>query len=830
MKKYNPKILEKRWQKEWAQQKLYETLDHVEGKENYYCLFEFPYPSGNLHVGHWYAFAVPDIFVRYMRMKGYNVMYPIGFDAFGLPAENAAIKRNLQPAEWTDENIAHMSKQLKSMGTALDWTRELRTTDPEYYKWTQWLFLEFYKKGLVYRAETVVNWCPKDNTVLANEQVVQKRIKNDESGIMEDIQCCERCDTPVEQRKLAQWMMRVTNYADALLDDLEALDWPETTKLAQKNWIGRSEGAEIEFSITYLVSGIKEEQKVKIFTTRADTIFGATYVVLAPEHPILSNNELRITNREAVDRYIEQARHKTERERLIEAKEKTGIQLEGIMAINPANGEQIPVWTADYVLSNYGTGAVMAVPAHDERDFEFAKKYDLPIKIVVCPHYPAPTCPVLDEAFVGEGVLVDSGEFNKMSSSEAREKIVEDLKKKGLADFKRNYRLRDWIISRQRYWGVPIPMIHCETCARLPDGQAYVPVHHEDLLVLLPKLEDFHPSSDGRSPLAKATEWVNIKCPQCGADAQRETDTMDTFVDSSWYFIRYTDSNNKKAIASQEKMDTWLPVQTYIGGAEHNTMHLLYARFFTKAMFDLGIVNFQEPFLKRINHGIVLGPDGQKMSKSRGNVIDPDELVAHYGADTVRMYLAFMAPYDQGGPWDPKGINGIVRFLHRVWALPEKVSDGEISQELKYAFGYAAQRIEEDIRNFHFNTAVSEYMKLLNEIDKSDRLSQNYFEIFLQLLAPVAPHITEELWRGMGKEESIHVEKWPEVEYVAQSIVTIAVQINGKLRGTIEINKLDNEEKVKELALAHESIKKHLAGVKIKKTIFVAGKILNFIV
>ena len=854
MKKYDPGTIEKKWQKYWEQKKMHATKDKVKGKENSYLLFEFPYPSGNLHMGHWYAFSVPDILSRYLKMKGYNVMYPVGFDAFGLPAENAAIERNLQPADWTDQNIAYMSQQLKSMGATLDWSREVRTTDPEYYKWTQWIFLQFYKKGLAYRAETLVNWCPKDKTVLANEQVVDGK--------------CERCGTLVVQKEIAQWMYKITDYADKLLEGLKKVDWPETTKTAQENWIGRSEGTEIEFLIP------NSKETVKVFTTRIDTLFGATYLVLAPEHPMV----MKLTtdeNLDKVNKYLEEARKKSEMDRLHLEKEKTGV-FTGSYVVNPINNEKIPVWVADYVIGWYGSGAVMAVPAHDQRDYEFAKKYNLPKKAVVHNYidvwdketqrsglkygsartrhiFKKENTVNIDEKlllaleeqanedlengkiFDRDGLLFRSDEFSSMWSEDAREKIVEKLAAKKLARRKINYRLHDWVISRQRYWGVPIPMVRCEKCG-------YRPVSDEELPVKLPKLEDYKPTSDGRSPLAKAKEWVKTKCPNCGRDAERETDTMDTFVDSSWHFLRYADPKNKKVFADKAKMNLWLPVDLYIGGAEHNTMHLLYSRFFTKALYDLGLVDFDEPFTQRVNHGVILGADSQKMSKSRGNVVDPDELVKKYGADTVRMYLAFMGPYDQGGPWNPGGINGVYRFLSRTWVMAQalggkKQPAGTEAKKLKTVLNKTIKKIGGDVSDLKFNTGVSELMKLLNEfeisVNSGYRLQTTDYELFLKLLSPFAPHLAEDIWQNvLGHKKSIHLEKWPDYDekLIAEELVSVVVQVGGKARSVISLPADSGEEEVKKLALADEKIKKHLAGRESRKTFFVKNRLINFVV
>ncbi len=800
MTKYNPSKIEKRWQKYWETKNFFVTDDRMGGKDNFYFLVEFPYPSGDLHIGHWYAFSVPDIAVRYWRMKGKNVMYPIGFDAFGLPAENAAIKNNLQPEDWTKKNIARMTKQLKSMGAAFDWSRMVSTIDPDYYKWTQWIFLQFYKKGLAYRAKTLVNWCPKDKTVLANEQVING--------------CCDRCATEVIQKELFQWMYKITDYADRLVDNLEGVDWPEVTKTAQRNWIGRSRGAEINFLLP------NSKETINVFTTRADTLHGATYMVLAPEHPLIT----KITkdqNLDAVSKYVEAVKKKSELERTSLEKEKTGV-FTGAYAVNPVNNEKIPIWVADYVIGWYGTGAVMAVPAHDERDFEFAKKFKLPIKTVVMPSNGWDFNKV---AYTGDGMLVDSDEFTGYKSEDAREEIVERLAKKKLASHKINYKLHDWVLSRQRYWGTPIPMINCPKCG-------YQPVLEKDLPVKLPKLEDYKPSADGRSPLAKAEEWLKVKCPNCGGKAERETDTMDTFVDSSWYFLRYADPKNKKMFADPAEIKSWLPVDIYIGGAEHNTMHLLYSRFFTMAMHDLGLVEFDEPFTIRKNHGVILGPDSQKMSKSRGNVINPDDLVKKYGADAVRMYLAFMGPYEHGGPWNPGGIVGVYRFLNRIWAVFNNDKEEKLPLEKNTVLHKTIKKIGEDIENLRFNTGVSELMKLLNELENY-RLPVSVQKAFLRLLAPFAPHLADELWMNvLNNKKSIHLEKWPEYDpkLIIDEIVKLVVQINGKTRSIIEVMAGADEESVKKSAISDEKVNKYTTGAEIKKVIFIKNRLINLII
>ncbi|RJQ30180.1 leucine--tRNA ligase [Candidatus Parcubacteria bacterium] len=858
MKKYNPQKIERKWQKAWAKKKMHETKDKARGKQNFMLLTEFPYPSGDLHIGHWFSFAVPDILARYYRMKGKNVMYPMGFDAFGLPAENAAIKRNTDPRSWTEGNIKFMTKQLESMGASFDWSRRISTIDPEYYKWTQWLFLKMYEKGLAYRGEALVNWCPNDKTVLANEQVVDN--------------CCERCGTRIEERKLTQWMIKITDYADSLIDDLEGLDWPENTKLAQKNWVGRSEGTSIKFSIFNFQfsnnSSISNKQKkestghIEVFTTRVDTIFGVTYLVVAPEHPIIQNQQSRIKNYEEVKKYVEGTRHKTELQRISEAsKEKTGVELKGIKAINPANGEELPVWVADYVLASYGTGAVMAVPAHDERDYEFAKKYGLPIRQVVCPNYPKPICPVLDKAYAGEGHLVGSDKFDGMKSQEARDAITKWLEEKGLGKRKKIYRLRDWVISRQRYWGVPIPVIYCRKCGEseklkvkneklrknyiIKEGVEYkiIPVSESDLPIKLPKLDDFRPAEDGRSPLAKASKWVKVKCPNCGGKAERETDTMDTFVDSSWYYFRYTDPRNKKKFADPKKIKSWLPVPLYIGGAEHNTMHLLYSRFFSKFIADIGFADFKEPFIVRRNHGLIFGPDGFKMSKSRGNVIDPDELVRNFGADVVRMYLAFMTDYLQDGPWDPKGINGVKRFLERVYSLSLKIKNQSANRRTKIKIEGKNSKLEvlmhktikkvgEDLESLKFNTAVSALMILLNEMEKENELPVTSYSLLVTLLTPFAPHMAEEIWRSiLGKKTSIHGEKWPKFDpkKLSGGTFKLIVQIGGKMRDSFEVEAGTAEEEVKVLTLKRENVRKWIGDKRVEKIIYVPNRIINIV-
>lgn len=1123
MSAYDHKKIEKKWQEYWANNKIYTTPDSVPGKDNFYLLVEFPYPSGNLHVGHWYAFAIPDILARAMRMQGKNVMYPIGFDAFGLPAENAAIKNNLNPRDWTEKNIAYMKKQIESMGTTFDWSREVSTIDPAYYKWTQWLFLQLYKKGLVYRKETAVNWCPTDKTVLANEQVVDGR--------------CERCGSEVVQKQMLQWNIKITDYADRLIDDLAALDWPEQIKESQRNWIGRSVGAEVDFPLdidplrhvvflhckggspeddfipwakaelkkrgytveapalpnasepddveqaeyalthskidenTILVghssgglaalriaekravgrlvlvgtpydpvfsdgkeratvsrsiergydfdaikknaggvlalydegdhiiklsegesyagklgglfirgkgieshfNGKREPDvlmaatpSIRVFTTRPDTLFGATYLVLAPEHPWLSKALQNdgdtisiIKNREEVQKYVTAASKKTELERQTEQKDKTGVKLEGVEAVNPATGEKIPLYVADYVLGHYGTGAIMAVPAHDERDYEFAKKFSLPIKEVVEPLVVGKTgddavreglpfkernaavavikhwsedkylclawkqtswkgfvvgglengedavqaaireireetgytnpkferklggtvhckfyhvikqdnrfahfTPLLfhlesgdrDEIaerekelhdihwvdtkavdqfinsrdiriiwdrvkneipYTGDGVLVRSGDFSGQESDTARKQMAERYGR-----LKKTYRLRDWIVSRQRYWGVPIPMIHCEKCGAQP-------VPDDQLPVELPVVEDYLPDGKGKSPLAKVSSFVETSCPKCGGKAERETDTLDTFVDSSWYFLRYTDPKNGEEFASRQKQDNWMPIDLYSGGAEHTTMHVLYSRFWQKALFDMGLVADPEPYTRRMNRSLILGPDGQKMSKSRGNVIDPDEVVALFGADTVRMYLAFIGPYNEVSnyPWNPDSVVGVRRFLERAWKLSERLSEGEGSES---ALHRAIKKVSEDIPKLKFNTAISALMILINEAEKKG-MNKDQFGRFLRVLAPFAPHMAEELWSELGNKESVHVQAWPSYDeiHLLDEAVTVAIQIDGKTRGEVSVP-ADADKAAMESA-AREAVAARLEGTKVARVVVVPKRLVNFV-
>ena len=976
METYNHKDVEEKWQKQWEKDQLYKAPEHAKKKQ--YILDMFPYPSGaGLHVGHPEGYTATDILSRFLRMQGFDVLHPMGWDAFGLPAENYAIKEGVAPAISTAKNINRFREQIKSIGLSYDWSREVNTSEPEYYRWTQWLFIQLYKKGLAYKKEAYVNWCPKDQTVLANEQVVDG--------------CCERCGTKVIQKLLSQWFFKITDYADRLLDDLNKLDWPEPIKLMQKNWIGRSEGAEIEFEsgdknnfivlhgwegdskdsnyvsiknaiektgakcflpdlpntktptereqVNYILLHAKFDQntilfgkslgavvamkvieklekpiaglilaggflgpeglykkdypyektfdwhfdfekikknagfikilsdledravmpeqgrilqkklgaelteevavkphfgadyepmimdallppKIKVFTTRPDTLFGATYLVLAPEHPLVGRIASVIPEiRHKVFEYQVQTQTKSELERTSLEKEKTGV-FTGAYAINPATKEKIPIWVADYVLATYGTGAIMAVPAHDERDFAFAQKYSLPIIEVVKNTALQPSDNLrggkkaLDKAgelYIGDGILINSDKFDGLESEKAKKEII-----KAFGTAKVQYKLRDWLISRQRYWGAPIPIIYCEKC-----GMQAVP--EEDLPVKLPTDVDFQPK--GQSPLASSKSFHQVKCPNCEGSAQRDSDTMDTFVDSSWYFFRFADPHNDKVFADKKKIKNWLPVDTYVGGAEHAVLHLLYARFFTKALADLGYVNFEEPFIKLRNQGLILGPDGEKMSKSRGNVINPDEVIGQYGADAFRMYEMFMGPLEDTKPWQITGIVGVKRFLDKVWRYSQVFEAARDNRQIHKL----TRKITSDIQNFKFNTAVAAFMEFLNE---NKQLSKENWETFLILLAPFAPHMTEDLWHQLGHRESIHKQSWPEYDedLVKEDSVTVVVQVLGRLRASLELPSGTGLAEVKKKALADPNVKRYLNGKKILKEVFVQDRLINFVV
>jgi len=808
MTDYNPIKIEEKWRKKWEEKKAW-NIDIKKSKKPYYNLMMFPYPSAEgLHIGNVYAFTGADIHGRYMRMNGHDVFEPMGFDAFGIHSENFAIKQGTHPKDETGKNVNNFREQLKHMGALFDWEHEVDTSSPDYYKWTQWLFLQLYKQGLAYRAKAPVDWCPGCKTVLANEQVIGGK--------------CERCDSVVEQKDLEQWFLKITKYAEKLLNNLDEIDWSEVVKTAQRNWIGRSTGAELEFRIK------NHESRVRVFTTRPDTLFGATYLVLSPEHPLVSSmihdSKFMIQNLDEIKDYINDTKKKTELERTDLAKEKTGVELKGVKAINPANNKEITVWIADYVLSGYGTGAIMAVPAHDQRDFEFAKKYDLSIEMVICPNYPDPTCPVLDEAYEGEGYLVASGDFTGMPNEEAKDKIAKFVN----GEEKINYHLRDWLISRQRYWGPPIPIIYCDKCGA-------VPVPEKDLPVELPYVEDFHPTGTDKSPLATIEEFVKTKCPQCGGEARRETDVSDTFLDSSWYFLRYPSTEFHKKPFDETITKKWLPVDMYIGGKEHSVLHLMYARFITMALRDAGLIDFEEPFVKFRAHGLLIR-EGAKMSKSRGNVISPDDYFESYGADALRMYLMFLGPYEQGGDWQDSGITGVARFLKKVWELCQN-KKGKVKNdpELERLTHKTVKKVTEDIENLRYNTAIAALMEYVNNLTTNYKLlvTAKELEALLLLLAPLAPHITEELWQeALGHETSIHNEKWPEydLEKIKEERVHMAVQINGKVRSQIEVDADAQEDDMKELALGDEKIKKWLEGKTPKKIIVVPNRVVNIVI
>ncbi len=814
MKRYNPKEIEPKWQQIWEESKIHQATEDT-SKPKKYILEYFPYPSGAaMHVGHVRNYTIGDALSRYARMQGYNVLHPMGWDAFGLPAENYAIKTGISPRKVIDESTGKFKQQLMQMGFGYDWSREIDSTDPKYYRWTQWFFLLLFKKGLAYQQESLQWWCPVDKTVLANEQV--------EAGK------CWRCGSEVEKKALKQWFFKITDYADRLAEDLEKLDWSDSIKTMQRNWIGRSIGAEIDFEI-------KGGGKLTVFTTRHDTQYGVTYLVLAPEHELVKD----ITKPEQqseVEAYSKASLAKSDIERLAEdSKEKTGV-FTGAYAINPANEEEIPIWVADYVLGGYGTGAVMGVPAHDDRDYDFAKKYGLEIK------------PVLDtdteKDFHSEGVIINSGPYNGMRSEAMREKILSDFISKGVAKERVNYKIRDWLISRQRYWGSPIPIIHCPK-----DGAVAVP--EDQLPVMLPEIESYEPSGDGRSPLANVPEFVNTTCPKCGGEAERETDTMDGFACSSWYFLRFADPHNDEAAFGKEKAEFWLPVDDYIGGAEHAVMHLLYARFWTKVMFDEGLVNFDEPFSTLRNHGMILAPDGAKMSKSKGNVIAPDELISQgYGADSIRIMELFIGPWNQEAAWSVDGMSGAFRFLQRIWTLVQEIvddkkitPDGTIEPAAEAAIKLMHQKIKkvsEDLNQLNFNTAIAALMEYVNGLYKlkgSMRLQLKgpvWTEVImtlLQLLAPFAPHIAEELWQEIGQKGSIHMTDWPKWDdkYLVSDEMTIVVQVNGKLRATLQLPAESDETAVALAAKNHVKVKAHLNG-EPKKTIYVPKKLVNFVV
>ena len=801
MEEYNPQKIEPKWQKYWDKEKIFQT-DNSPEKQKFYCLDMFPYPSGaGLHVGHPRGYIATDIIFRQKLMKGLNALHPMGWDAFGLPAENYAIKTGIHPEISTDQNIERFKKQIKSIGLVYDWSREINTTNPEYYKWTQWIFLLLFKKGLAYQADLPINWCPSCKTGLANEEVVGGK--------------CERCGTEVTKKQLKQWVLRITKYADRLLEDLEGLDWPEKIITMQKNWIGKSYGTEIDFKLE------NSEEIIKVFTTRADTIFGVTALVIAPEHPLVLKL-IKKENEDNVKKYIEESKKKNEFERTKLEKEKTGV-FTGSYCINPINKEKVPIWIGDYVVATYGGGAVMMVPAHDKRDFAFAKEYEIEIKEVISGG------DISKEAFVDYGFLINSEEFNGLNSEEAIEKISDWLEKNKVGKKTIQYKLRDWIFSRQRYWGEPIPLVHCSKCG-------VVPVSEKDLPLKLPKIENYQPTGTGESPLASISDWVNTKCPKCSGPAKRETNTMPQWAGSCWYFIRYIDPKNNKEFLNKEKGKDWLPVDLYVGGAEHAVLHLLYSRFWIKVLYDEGLINFKEPFIKLRNQGIILANDGQKMSKSRGNVINPDDIIKQYGADTLRLYEMFMGPFEDKIVWDIKGIEGCFRFLKRIYKFILENSENkknEDSKENTQLLNKLINKITEDIKNMKFNTAVSSFMEFLNNIETQKGLiSKKFIENILILLSPFVPHVSEELWQKFGHKESIVKQKWPEfdAELVKDETKTLIIQINGKIRDEVEIPTNITEQEASKLTLNREKVKRWLDGKQVKKTIFVPGKLINLVI
>jgi len=796
---YDPKSIEPKWQVRWEKDKLYLAEDKST-KKKFYCLDFFPYPSGDgLHVGHFKGYTATDVISRYLRMKGYNVLHPMGWDAFGLPAENYAIKTGIHPKISTRNNITKIRQQMKRAGFSYNWAREFSTTDPDYYKWTQWIFLQMFKRGLAYQAEAPINWCPSCKTGLANEEVVNNR--------------CERCGHFVGKKKLRQWVLKITAYADRLLSDLDDLDWPEAIKTMQRNWIGRSEGAEIEFKVA------NSDLKIKVFTTRPDTLFGATFIVLAPEHELVEKITTREKQKE-VQKYIEVALAKSDIQRT-ESKDKSGV-FTGAYTINPINNNKIPIWVADYVLWGYGTGAIMAVPAHDVRDYEFAKRNNLPIIEVISGG------DVKREAFIGEGKLVNSGQFDGLDSRLAIQKITKYLTKYYFGKKAISYKLRDWLFSRQRYWGEPIPIVHCQKCGPQP-------VDEKNLPLLLPEVKSYKPTGTGESPLAVIPDFVNTKCPKCGGPGKRETNTMPQWAGSCWYYLRFADPKNGKEPIGKEKEKYWLPVDWYVGGAEHAVLHLLYARFWHKFLFDLGVVSTKEPFQKLRNVGIVLGEGGIKMSKSRGNVISPDEIIDKYGADTLRMYELFMGPFDQMIAWDPASVDGVWRFLGRVWRLSCEIAKKD-SQGTDGRFVPLVHRltkkVEEDIENMRFNTAIAAMMEFVNEVAKEkEKLSPQVLKHFILLLAPFAPHLSEELWQKLGGKYSVTTQPWPKYDpkSLVEEEVVVVVQVNGKLRDKIQVLVGESEAKIRELALTSDRVQKHIEGKKIKNVIVVPNRLVNIV-
>ena len=801
--KYNHIEVEKKWQDIWEEKGVFHASDDTD-KEKFYALIEFPYPSGQgLHVGHPRPYTALDTVARKRRLQGYNVLYPIGWDAFGMPTENYAIKNHIHPEIVTKQNIARFKKQIQSLGISFDWSREINTTDPEYYKWTQWIFLQLFKKGLAYKKEMNVNWCTSCKCVLANEEVV--------NGV------CERCGSEVVHKVKSQWMLKITAYADRLIEDLDLVDYPPRGKGQQKNWIGRSTGAEVDFTAT-------TGDKLTVYTTRCDTLFGATYMVISPEHPLIEKWADKLENIEEIRAYQAAAAKKSDFERTEVAKDKTGVMLKGIRAVNPVNNKEIPIFISDYVLVSYGTGAIMAVPAHDTRDWEFAKKFDLPIIEVVKGGED-----VQKEAFVdcATGVLTNSDFLNGLSVEDAKEKMIDYLTEKGIGRAKVNYKLRDWVFSRQRYWGEPIPIVHCEKCG-------YVPIDESELPLKLPMVDSYEPTDTGESPLAKMTDWIETTCPCCGGKAKRETDTMPQWAGSSWYFLRYMDPHNNEALASKEALEYWSPVDWYNGGMEHTTLHLLYSRFWHKFLYDLGVVPTKEPYAKRTSHGMILGENGEKMSKSRGNVVNPDEIVNEYGADTMRLYEMFIGDFEKAAPWSPSSIRGCRRFVDRFWNLQNILVEGDsIRPELEGVFNKTIKKVGDDIENIKFNTAIASLMALINDVTTFGSINKKELSVFAILLNPFAPHVTEEVWECCNLGDGILAEqKWPEYDEskCVDETIEIAVQVNGKIKTKLNIPVDAEQKEVLALAKADENVAKAINSMNIVKEIYVKGRIVNIVV
>ena len=801
-KDYNYTQIEKKWQDIWDEKQTFAAKDDY-SLPKFYGLVEFPYPSGQgLHVGHPRSYTAIDIVCRKKRLEGYNVLYPMGWDAFGLPTENFAIKNHIHPAEVTKNNIANFKRQLKSLGFSFDWSREINTTDPSYYKWTQWIFLQLYKKGLAYKKKMSVNWCTSCKCVLANEEVVNGH--------------CERCGSEVVHKEKSQWMLKITDYAEKLLDGLNDVDFIERVKTQQRNWIGKSYGTQVKFSTNI-------GDTFEVFTTRADTLFGVTYMVMSPEHPLLTKWADKIENMDEVLAYKQEAAKKSDFERTELAKDKTGVRLAGVTAINPVNGKEVPIFISDYVLISYGTGAIMAVPAHDTRDWEFAKKFGLPIIEVVSGGEDVQKAPYTECA---TGKLVNSGFLDGMSVEDAKKAIQQWLKEKNLGEVKTNYKLRDWVFSRQRYWGEPIPIVHCDKCG-------YVPVPESELPLVLPNVDSYEPTDNGESPLAKMTDWVNTTCPHCGGPAQRETDTMPQWAGSSWYFLRYCDPHNDKELASKEALKYWTPVDWYNGGMEHTTLHLLYSRFWHKFLYDIGAVPTPEPYAKRTSHGMILGENGEKMSKSRGNVVNPDEIVRDYGADTMRVYEMFIGDFEKAAPWSQSSIKGSKRFLDKVWSLAEKLTDGDAyRKELESSFNRTVKKVTEDIEGLKMNTAIAALMSLLNEIQATGSVNRAEFKTYLILLNPFAPHITEELWQQAGFDGMLNEAEWPSYDETkcAESTVEIAVQVNGKIKTRINVPADISAPDAIAAAKAEAPVSAAIEGKTVVKELYVPKKLVNIVV